>query len=268
AAVTHLCHVADAPEDAVRDPRRAPCAPGDLVGRLVCDVDLEDSRRAPDDGRQLVLLVVPEPEGHPEPVTERRRQQPGAGRGPDESERRQVERQRPCAGALADDDVEPKVLERGIEDLLDRAVDPVDLVHEEHVAVIEPGEDRRHVALALERGPRHRPDPDAELLADDRRERRLAEAGRSDEENVVECFATPLGCFQRDVELLLRALLADEVVESARSEGLLDLLLALAQSRRQELTVHAALRSASRTRSSAGRSGSTRASACSASTTE
>ena len=40
-----------------------------------------------------------------------------------------------AAGALADDDVEPEVLERRVEDLLDRAVEPVDLVDEEDVAL-------------------------------------------------------------------------------------------------------------------------------------
>ena len=68
----------------------------------------------------------------------------------------------------------------------------------------------------------------------------------------------PFAASSAIVELLLRALLADEVVESARPQRLLDLLVALAQHRCEELARHAALRSASRTRSSTGRSGSTR----------
>ena len=65
------------------------------------------------------------------------RQQPGARGRADQRERRQVERQRPRSGALADDDVEPEVLERRVEDLLDRAREPVDLVDEEDVALAQ-----------------------------------------------------------------------------------------------------------------------------------
>ena len=86
---------------------------------------------------ELRRLVELEPEGHAEAVAQRRRQQAGARRRADERERRQVERQRARGGALADDDVEPEVLERRVEDLLDGAVEPVDLVDEEHVARLE-----------------------------------------------------------------------------------------------------------------------------------
>ena len=83
------------------------------------------------------MLVVAEPERHAEAVAERRRQQARARRRADERERRQVERQRARGRALADDDVEPEVLERRVEDLLDRAVQAVDLVDEEDVALLE-----------------------------------------------------------------------------------------------------------------------------------
>ena len=60
---------------------------------------------------------------------------------------------------------------------------------------------------------------DAELVADDERERRLAEPRRADEQDVVERLAARLGRLERDRELLLDALLADEVGERrGRSE--------------------------------------------------
>ncbi len=173
-------------------------------------------------------VVVTEPERHPEAVAERRRQETRSRRRTDEGERRKVEGQRACAGSLTDHDVEAEVLERRIEDLLDGSVDPMDLVDEENVLGVEAREDGRHVALALERWPRHRADPDVELLADDRRERRLPEAGRPDEQDVIERLAAALRCLESDLELLLRAVLPDEVVQSPRAEGLLDFLLALA----------------------------------------
>ena len=103
---------------------------------------------------------------------------------------------------------------------------------------------------------------------DDCRQRRLAQPGRADEEDVVERVAACPRSVEGDLELLLRALLADEVVEAARAQGALDPRLPLPEDGSEELGArHAALRSASRTRSSAGSSGSTRASACSASVT-
>ncbi len=213
-------------------------------------------------------LVVAESKRHPEAVSQRRRQQAGARRRADERERREVERQRAGTRSLADDDVQPEVLERRVQDLLDRPIDAMDLVDEEDVTRLEPREDGRHVALALERGAGDRPDPDAELLADDRRERRLAEPGRPDEEDVVERVSAEASRLQRDLQLHFRSRLPHEVRQSPRSERLLDLLVALLKRRRKELRGHAALLRASRTRSSAGSSGSVCASACSASTTE
>src|SRR5581483_4524967 len=170
------------------------------------------------------------PEGHPEAVAERRRQQPGSGRRPYQGERRQVERQRARGGALADDDVEAEVLER-------RAGD--------------------------------RPDPDAELLADDEREARLPEAGRPDEQHVVERLAPRRCSGEHHLELRAQPLLSDELTEAAGPKRAIELVLrALVERRRQQPLRHAALRSAWRTRSSGASSGSTSARARSASTSE
>ena len=101
----------------------------------------------------------------------------------------------------------------------------MDLVDEEDVAQLESGQDRRHVALPLERGAGDRADADAELLADDLRQRRLAEAGRADEQNVVERLTARLRGREGDRELLLDALLADELVQPTWAQRALELLL-------------------------------------------
>ena len=119
---------------------------------VVLDLDAEDPSGPADDHRELDGVVELEPEGHSEPVAQRRGQQTGARRRPHEREGRQIKRQRPRSRALADDDVEPEVLEGRVEDLLDRAIQPMDLVHEEDVAVLERGEDRGHVPFSLETG--------------------------------------------------------------------------------------------------------------------
>src|SRR3989441_2098810 len=266
--VAHLGHVADAAQDAVRDPRRAARPAGDLRRGLVGDLDPEDVGRAEDDPPQLLGLVIAQAEGHSEAVAQRCGQQSGAGRRADEREARQVEAQRPGGRALADDDVDPEVLERRVEDLLDCRVQPVDLVHEQDVALAERREDGSQVALSLERRPGDRADPGAELLADDVREARLAEPRGADEEDVVERFRPRTCRLESDGELLFDPLLADEHVEPPRTQRALDLLVLGDDGGREELGSAQAALSACRTRSSGGSSASVAASACSASTTD
>ena len=142
----------------------------------------------------------------------------------------------------------------------------MDLVDEDHVSRLDRAEDRGDVA-PLERRPSDCANPDAELLPDDVREARLAEARRADEQDMVERLAARLRRGERDPQLLLDALLPDEVVEGARPERLLDGLLVLFDLGCEKRgAAHAALFNASRTRSSGGSAGSVSASARSAST--
>ena len=69
-------------------------------------------------------------------------------------------------------------------------------------------------------------DPDAELLADDVGEARLAEPGRADEQDVVERLVPRRRRGQRDLELVLEPLLTDELVESPRPERAVEIVLA------------------------------------------
>ena len=232
--VPHLRDVPHPSEDPVGDARRSPRAGRDLLRRIVGNLDPEDPCGAADDRRELAGVVVAEPEGHPEAVAERCRQETRARRRPDEGERREIERERPRGGALAEHDVEPEVLERRVQDLLCRAVETVDLVDEQHVSGLQRREDRCDVLL-LQRGPRDRAETDAQLLAHDLRECRLPQPGRAGEQHVVERVVTRPRRLESDPQLLLDPLLSDEVVESARPERLLGLVFLGPQRRREEL---------------------------------
>src|SRR5262249_48229092 len=113
-------------------------------------------------------------------------------------------------------------LHRRIERLLDDVVQPVDLVDEEDLAALEVREDRREVARALEHGTRRRADADRELVRDHVRERRLPEAGRAVEEHAVEDVAARARGRDLHAEVLADRLLADVLVERARTERRLD----------------------------------------------
>ncbi len=114
---------------------------------------------------------------------------PGPGGGADQGERRQVDAHATRRRPLADDEVELEVLHRGIEHLLDRRLQPVDLVDEQHVARLQVGEDGRKVAGALDHRAGGGAETDAEFTRDDLRQGGLTEAGRAMKKNMIKRFA-------------------------------------------------------------------------------
>ncbi len=149
-------------------------------------------------------------------------EQAGAGGGADQGELGEVDAHRPCRRPFADDQVELEVLHCRVEDFLDRRIEAVDLVDEEHIALLEIGQQRRKITgLADDRtGGGAKPDP--ELLGHDLRQRRLAEARRSGEQHVVERIAARLGGLNEDAQVGPRLLLADEVSERLRADRRLE----------------------------------------------
>ena len=89
--------------------------------------------------------------GEPEPVAQRSGQRTRARSGADESERRDLERDRRRSGTFAHHDIDPKVLHRQIQHLFGRPGDPVDLVDEQHIALDEVGQHRREITRAFQR---------------------------------------------------------------------------------------------------------------------
>ena len=153
-----------------RERRAISCAPAGSIAIF------EQPRRARDDARQLLRRVELEPRDDAEAVAQRVGQHAGARGRADQRERRQVELDAARGRAFADHDVDLEILERRIEDFLDDRRQAVDLVDEQHVVRLEVGEQRREVAGALEHRARRLAQVDAELVRDDVRQRRLAEA--------------------------------------------------------------------------------------------
>ena len=95
----------------------------------------------------------------------------------------------------------------------------MDLVHEEHVAFAQVGEQRRQVAGPHERRAGGDPEAGAHLVGDDARQRGLAQARRAGEEHVVGRLpATPAGRLQHDPQVLLQLGLPDELGQAARPQ--------------------------------------------------
>ena len=98
------------------------------------------------------------------------------------------------------------------------------LVDEEHVVLVERGEQAGEVAGFVKDGTRCDLETHAEFVGDDVGKGGLAEAWRAVEEGVVERFAAHLGGSHEDAQVLLDLVLALEVVEGEGAKGFLELL--------------------------------------------
>ena len=179
----------------------------------------QDARAAPHDLLQLLDRIEIEPHRNAETVAQRRGQQAEPRRRGDQRELGEVDLHRARRRPLADDQVELVILHRRIEDFLDRRVEPVDLVDEQHVAVFEIGQQRREIAGLGDHRAGGRAEIDAELARHDLRQRRLAEPGRADEQHMVERLAAALGRLDEHLEIGPRRRLADELVERLRPQA-------------------------------------------------
>ena len=176
-------------------------------------------RPARDDRSQLRGRVEHQAQRDAEAVAQRRRQQPGARRGADQRERREVDAHAARRRPLADDQVELEILHRRIEHLLDRGLQAVDLVDEQHVARLQIGQDRGEVAGALDHRAGGGAEADAEFARHDLRQRGLAEAGRPVQQHMVQRLAAPAGGLDEDGEVLAAGLLADELGQRLRPQA-------------------------------------------------
>ena len=121
-------------------------------------------------------------------------------------------------GALADDDVEFVVFECGVEFFFEDSLDAMDFVEEEDLFFAQIGEDGGEIALDLERGTGSLLEAYVHFVGDDGGEGGFAQAGRAEEEYVVEGFAAGFGGFEGDAELFLGFGLADEFAEPAGAQ--------------------------------------------------
>lgn len=179
AVPAHLRPIAHALEQAVRQTRGAAATARDLQRPVLLDCDVQDGGGTAHDGGQLLGRVVLQAEHDAEAVAQRTGEQARSRGGADQGEARQVEANGACRRPLPHHDVEGEVLERRVQHLFDHAVQAMDLVDEQDIALLEVREDGRQIARALDGGAARRLDVRAQLVGDDRRKRGLAEARRS-----------------------------------------------------------------------------------------
>jgi hypothetical protein len=117
----------------------------------------------------------------------------------------------------------------------------VDLVHEQHVARLQVGEDGGEVPGALQHRAGGGAEAHAQLARDDLRQRGLAQAGRAVQQHVVQRLAARARGLDEDGQVLAQQLLAGEVVQALRAQADLAGILVLAFAAGQAFA-HAGLR--------------------------
>jgi hypothetical protein len=116
----------------------------------------------------------------------------------------------------------------------------MDLVDEQHVALVELGEDGGEVAGPLQRRSGGDLEVRRHLGRDDAGQRGLAEPGRPGQQEVVGGLAPPAGGLEDHRQVLLHLGLADELVEAMRAQARFDAQLVGADGGVEELVTHAA----------------------------
>src|SRR5918994_2425099 len=188
----HLSVVAHPPQEPVGDAWSAAASGGELVRARFGYRDLQDPRVPDHDLLEVLGRVVIEPGVEAEAVEKGLRHQARARRGTDQCKAGHVHPDRAGRGALPEHDVHCVVLHRGVEDLLDLAVQAMDLVYEQEVTLLELGEDRRHVPRPLQARPPRGPGNHPPLAPEYPAQRGLAQTWRPREQHMVQSLPPPL----------------------------------------------------------------------------
>src|SRR6266508_434524 len=168
-----------------------------------------------------------------EPCAQRRCEQAGPRRCADEGKWLELISNAPRAGALTDDDVDEKIFHRRVEDFFHRRRKAVDLIDEKDLVWLEIRKDTNDIARLLQRRPGGGADGGLHLVGQDVRQRGFAKARRAEEQNVIECLLAIARRSDGDLQVRFDLLLADVLLEAARTEGELGLDLVFERLRAQ-----------------------------------
>ena len=205
-----IAHPAQQP---VGDAWRATGPSCDLEAAGGVHLHLQQSGAARDDARQLFGRVELQPRDDAETVPQRIGEHAGAGGGADQRERLEIELDAARRRTFADHDVDLVVLQRGVKNFLDHRAEAVNLVDEQHVVLFEIGQQRGQVFRLFQHRAGSLAQVHAEFGRDDVAQRRLAEAGRAEQQHMVERLAALSGRADENLQLLAHLGLADILVQ-------------------------------------------------------
>src|SRR5215470_1429147 len=145
----HLCKVANASQQAIRNTRRAPRTHRDLSRSIFIYRNIQNLGRAFHDKTQIIIRVKLKSKENPKSRTQRRRKETGPRRSSDKGKRLDVHHVRSRRRTLSDDDVQLVVFEGGVEFFFQNRLQSMDLVKKQDLALSQIRQNCSQVSLNL-----------------------------------------------------------------------------------------------------------------------
>ena len=214
--------VADPAQKIVGDPRSASAAACDFGGGGVIEFHSEEGCGAAHDRSQVFDGVVVEAVGDSETGAKGGTEEAGAGGCTDEGEAGEIQADGASGRALVDNDIDPEVLNGGVEILFDDFGQAVNFIDEEDISLLKSSEETGEIACFFDRGTRGGANGGIHFRAQDVGESGFPESRRSTEEKVIEGLGASAGGVEKDSKAILQLRLAGEVGEARGAKGKID----------------------------------------------
>ena len=214
--------VADPAQKIVGDSRGASATACDFGGGGVIEFHSQEGCGAAHDRSQVFDGVVVEAVGDSETGAKGGTEEAGAGGCTDEGEAGEIQADGASGRALVDNDIDPEVLNGGVEILFDDFGQAVNFIDEEDISLLKSSKETGEIACFFNRGTRGGANGGIHFRAQDVGESGFPESRRSTEEKVIEGLGASAGGVEKDSEAILQLRLAGEVGEARGAKGKID----------------------------------------------
>ena len=214
--------VADPAQKIVGDSGGASATACDFGGGGVIEFHSQEGCGAAHDRSQVFDGVVVEAVGDSETGAKGGTEEAGAGGCTDEGEAGEIQADGASGRALVDNDIDPEVLNGGVEILFDDFGQAVNFIDEEDISLLKSSEETGEIACFFNRGTRGGANGGIHFRAQDVGESGFPESRRSTEEKVIEGLGASAGGVEKDSKAILQLRLAGEVGEARGAKGKID----------------------------------------------
>ena len=214
--------VADPAQKIVGDSGGASATACDFGGGGVIEFHSQEGCGAAHDRSQVFDGVVVEAVGDSETGAKGGTEEAGAGGCTDEGEAGEIQADGASGRALVDNDIDPEVLNGGVEILFDDFGQAVNFIDEEDISLLKSSKETGEIACFFNRGTRGGANGGIHFRAQDVGESGFPESRRSTEEKVIEGLGASAGGVEKDSKAILQLRLAGEVGEARGAKGKID----------------------------------------------
>ena len=214
--------VADPAQKIVGDSGGASATACDFGGGGVIEFHSQEGCGAAHDRSQVFDGVVVEAVGDSETGAKGGTEEAGAGGCTDEGEAGEIQADGASGRALVDNDIDPEVLNGGVEILFDDFGQAVNFIDEEDISLLKSSEETGEIACFFNRGTRGGANGGIHFRAQDVGESGFPKSRRSTEEKVIEGLRASAGGVEKDSKAILQLRLAGEVGEARGAKGKID----------------------------------------------